>query len=78
MDIPSIDSFEEARKKVEIAKGVEIPVVYEQRSDLFGNFFTFMWPFLLIIGLYVFLFRKMNSQSGGGYRWHIQCGQVTC
>ena len=66
VDIPSIDSFEEARKKVETAKGVEIPVVYEQRSDLFGNFFTFMWPFLLIIGLYVFLFRKMNSQSGGG------------
>ena len=66
VEIPSIDSFEEARKKVETTKGVEIPVIYEQRTDMFGNFFAFMWPFLLIIGLYVFLFRKMSSQSGGG------------
>lgn len=66
VDIPSIDSFEEARKNIETANGVEIPVVYEQRTDMLGNFFAIAWPFLLIFGLYFFLFRKLTSQSGGG------------
>ncbi len=66
VDIPTIESFEEARKNVETSTGVEIPVIYEQRSDMFGNFFSIIWPFLLIFGLYFFLFRKMTSQSGGG------------
>lgn len=66
VSIPSIDSFEEARKKVEEANGVEMHILYEQRTDMLGNFFSIMWPFLLIILLYVFIFRKMTSQSGGG------------
>ncbi len=66
VQIPSIDSFEESRKNVENTKGIDIPIVYEQRTDMFGNFFSIMWPFLIIFGLYFFLFRRMTSQSGGG------------
>lgn len=66
VDIPSIDSFEESRKRVEVEKGLQINVVYEQRSNMLLDFFAYFWPFLLIIGLYVFLFRKMGSGGGGG------------
>ena len=66
VDIPSIDSFEDSRKAIEQAEGRNIPVFYEQRSNVFGDILSFIWPILLIFVLYFFLFRRMTSQGGGG------------
>ena len=64
--IPTLDKLEEARKSAEEAKGIQIPIEYEERSNLLRDFFMMMLPFLLIIGIWVFFFRRMSSQGGAG------------
>lgn len=64
VDIPSIDSFEDSRKNAEQVAERNIPVFYEQRSNFIGDLFSVIWPFLLIIGLYYFMFRRMSGGSG--------------
>ncbi|MBE6340746.1 MAG: ATP-dependent zinc metalloprotease FtsH [Bacteroidales bacterium] len=65
IDIPSIDSFEASRKSVEEARHKEILVYYEQRTSFFGDILSVIWPILLMIVLYVVLFRRMAGGSGG-------------
>ncbi|MCU4163176.1 ATP-dependent zinc metalloprotease FtsH [Carboxylicivirga caseinilyticus] len=66
VEIPSIDKFEELRMQTEEKLGISIPVEYEKRTDFFGDFFAFMWPLLLLIAVWVFIFRRMGAQGGGG------------
>ncbi len=66
VDLPSIDSFEASRKKVEDAEQRTIPVFYEQRNEVFSNIIMFIWPFLLFIALYYFMFRRIGGGGGGG------------
>ncbi len=64
--IPTIDRFEEARKDAEDKYGIKIPVEYEERANLFRDFFGLMWPLLLLFVIWIFIFRRMSSQGGGG------------
>ena len=64
--IPSIDSFEEARKEAEIKNNIKIPVEYDERVNFFRDFLGMIWPLLLVIVIWVFIFRRMSSQGGGG------------
>ncbi len=66
VDIPSIDSFEDSRKAVEQAEQRNIQVYYEQRTNFFGEIMTFIWPLLIFIAFYYFLFRRMSSSGSGG------------
>lgn len=66
VSLPSIDSFEASRKKIEEAEHRMIPVFYEQRSDLMGNIMMFIWPLLLFGLIYYFMFRRIGSGAGGG------------
>ncbi|WP_234408479.1 ATP-dependent metallopeptidase FtsH/Yme1/Tma family protein [Marinilabilia salmonicolor] len=63
--IPTLDSFEEARKAAEEANNISIPVEYEERVNFFKDFLSMMWPLLLIIIIWIFIFRRMSSQGGG-------------
>lgn len=65
VDLPSIDSFEASRKKVEDAEHRTIPVFYEQRNEVFGNIMMFIWPFLLFAGIYYLMFRRIGGGGGG-------------
>ena len=64
VDLPSVDSFEESRKAIEKEEGRNIPVFYEQRTNVIGDLLTFAWPILLILVLYYFMFRRMSGGSG--------------
>lgn len=64
--IPNIDKFEEARKNAETNNNIKIPVNYEERINFLRDFFGMMWPLLLILAIWIFIFRRMSSQSGGG------------
>ncbi len=66
VDLPSIDSFEASRKKVEEAEGRSIPIYYEQRSSLFSDIMVFIWPLLFFALFYFLMFRRMGGGSGGG------------
>ena len=64
--VPNIDKFEEARKKAQEKNGVDVPVNYEERMNYLRDFFGMMWPLLLILAIWIFIFRRMSSQGGGG------------
>ncbi|PWE01165.1 ATP-dependent zinc metalloprotease FtsH [Marinilabilia rubra] len=64
--IPTIDRFEEARKEAEDENNIRIPVEYEERVNFFRDFLGMIWPLLLLIVIWVFIFRRMSSQAGGG------------
>ncbi len=64
--IPSIDIFEEDRKEAEEDNNIKVPRDYEDRVNFFKDFFTMMWPLLLLIAIWIFIFRRMSSQGGGG------------
>ena len=64
--LPSLDKFEEARMNAEKDLKTSIPVEYEDRSSFFKDFFMVAWPFLLILAIYLIIFRRMSGGSGMG------------
>lgn len=64
--IPTLDKLEEARKLAEEEGNMKIPIEYEERTNLFRDFFMMMWPILLIVAIWIFIFRRMSSQGGAG------------
>lgn len=66
LNLPTIDKFEEALSLAEAESGKSIPVDYETRTDFFGEIFTLIWPLLLLVAIWIFIFRRMGSQGGGG------------
>ncbi|MCQ2204176.1 MAG: ATP-dependent zinc metalloprotease FtsH [Bacteroidales bacterium] len=66
VDIPSIDSFEESRKAIETSEQRDIPLFYEQRSNVIGEVLSFAWPLLLMILIYFIFFNRMTGGAGGG------------
>ena len=64
--LPSMEVFNQDKHLAEEKLGMEIPDDYENRTDFFGEFFTFMWPLLLLIAVWVFIFRRMGAQGGAG------------
>jgi cell division protease FtsH len=63
--IPSADKFEEFIEKVEADYKYDIQVKYEDGSD-FASIIAGLLPFILIIGLSVYLMRRMSGGVGGG------------
>src|SRR5690606_6335925 len=64
--IPTIDKFEEARKLAEETYSVSVPIEYEERTNMFRDLFMMMWPILLILGIWIFVFRRMSGGGGAG------------
>lgn len=62
----SLDKLDEALELAEEETGSDIPVELDDRTDFLGDFFTFMWPLLLLIAIWVFIFRRMGAQGGAG------------
>ncbi len=64
--LPTIDKFDEAVQIAENESGQSIPVDYETRTDFLGDMLTMIWPLLLLIAIWVFIFRRMGAQGGAG------------
>ncbi len=62
--IPTIDRFEEARKLAEEKYNINIPIEYDERTNMLRDLFMMMWPILLILGIWIFIFRRMSGQGG--------------
>lgn len=69
--IGSVDYFskklEEAEKAAGYSKDEMINVVFDRRTDWFGNAIQFLLPILILIAIWIFLMRKMGggAKSGG-------------
>jgi cell division protease FtsH len=63
--VPSIDNFYEDLRTIEEQKGITIPNSYEERSNYFNEVFGFLWPLILLLIVWIFIFRRMGAQGGG-------------
>ena len=66
--ILSMDDFVSKWDKVndEVADMYRVPLQNEIREDVFGDIFWSIFPFLIIIAIWIFIFRRMNGGAGGG------------
>ena len=65
VSIPSADKFSDAVDKWRAEDNFKADVRYEKSSDFSDLIWTF-GPFLLFIGFWFFLMRRMSGQAGGG------------
>ena len=65
-NLSTLDKFDEALAVAEAEQEISIPVDYETRTDILGNFFSFIWPLLLLVAIWIFIFRRMGGQGGAG------------
>ena len=63
-----IPSSEELANDMQKAKEHNISFYYDvqERHNVFTDFLQIIWPFLLLAVVWIFIFRRMNSQAGGG------------
>jgi cell division protease FtsH len=48
-----------------------IPVSYETKRNFFGEMFGWLLPILLLVAVWLFIFRRMSAGSGGGAAGNI-------
>ena len=58
--------FESNLKEIYGETDNRIRIDYEERHDYWGEVLAWIFPLLLVIGLWVFIMRRMNSGAGGG------------
>jgi cell division protease FtsH len=66
--IGSIDSFVKqlADAQSEISEAERIDPSYIDRPNYFGDIVSWLFPILLIVGVWLFIFRRMSKGGGGG------------
>ncbi len=65
VNIPSIDSFTEDLRNIEEKKHIIVPTKYVERTDILGELISFAWPLILLIIIWIFIFRRIGAQTGG-------------
>jgi len=66
--IGSIETFEKqlVEAQTDVVEAEKIYPQYEERPDIWGNVITwFLFP-ILLIGIWIYIFRRMSKGSGGG------------
>ncbi len=66
VEIPSVEKFYDDLKDVEQAKNISIPNTFEQRSNYLTEIIGFLWPLILVLIIWILVFRRMGGQAGGG------------
>jgi len=61
-----LQNFENEIKTIKKENNLDTIVDNDQESDLLGNFLITVLPFVLIIGIWIYLMRRMSGGAGGG------------
>ncbi|MGS2739126.1 ATP-dependent zinc metalloprotease FtsH [Sinomicrobium sp. M5D2P17] len=61
-----LQNFENEIKKTIKDNNLPTVIGYDQESNLFGDFIITLLPFILIIGIWIFLMRRMAGGGAGG------------
>ena len=63
--VPSVDEFMKDLREVKKEKNITVPNRYEQRNNYLQDVIGFLWPLLLLLVIWIFIFRRMGAQGGG-------------
>ena len=61
-----LQNFENDINEIKKENNLDTVVTYDTSSDVIGELFWALLPFILIIGVWIFIMRKMSSGAGGG------------
>ncbi|GAA4271094.1 ATP-dependent zinc metalloprotease FtsH [Aquimarina gracilis] len=61
-----LQNFENKIAQIKTEKGLDTQVNYDTESNVWGEIFVTLLPFALIIGVWIFIMRRMSGGSGGG------------
>lgn len=61
-----LQNFEKDINKIKEENNLTTEVKYETEQNLWGDFLLTLLPFILIIGVWIFIMRRMSSGGGGG------------
>jgi len=62
----SLDLFQQELKDIRENEDITAEVIFETESNVWGDFLLTLLPFALIIGVWIFIMRRMSSGGGGG------------
>jgi cell division protease FtsH len=58
--------FQNRIKEIEADSDMNVPVSFETESNFFGEILMTLLPIAVIIGIWIFIMRRMSSGAGGG------------
>lgn len=61
-----LQNFENLIKEAKAENDIETVVTYQTESDFWGEILIGFLPFILIIGIWIFIMRRMSGGAGGG------------
>jgi len=61
-----LQNFENEIAKIKSENGLSTDVGYDTESNMWGDIFITLLPFALIIGVWIFIMRRMSGGAGGG------------
>jgi AFG3 family protein len=73
INIGSVETFENNLNKAMTGFSEEemVPLTYETRRNFFGEILTWLFPILLLVVIWIFIFRRMGAGAGGGAAGNI-------
>ena len=61
-----LQNLEDDIQKVKQESDLETPIIFESHQNVWGEIFLTLLPFILIIGIWIFIMRRMSGGAGGG------------
>ena len=61
-----LQNLEDDIKEIKAENNLDTTVVYDTQSNVMSEIFWALLPFILIIGVWIFIMKKMSSGAGGG------------
>ncbi|KAA1242973.1 ATP-dependent zinc metalloprotease FtsH [Aquimarina sp. RZ0] len=61
-----LQNFENEIARIKTENGLSTEVGYDTESNMWGDIFITLLPFALIIGVWIFIMRRMSGGAGGG------------
>ncbi|GGW69398.1 cell division protease FtsH [Winogradskyella epiphytica] len=61
-----LQNFEKEVNEIIKSKNLETKLVYETEHNVWGDFLLTLLPFIIIIGVWIFIMRRMSGGAGGG------------
>ncbi|KPM31842.1 ATP-dependent metalloprotease FtsH [Croceitalea dokdonensis DOKDO 023] len=66
LDYGDLQNFEDEIKQIKAENNLDTTVDFDTESDLIGSFLVSLLPFIIIIGIWIYLMRRMSGGGAGG------------